>query len=154
MHTHNDCNFKIVISLLLNNFLTLTSSWTSGVITLSCKKHQTTVDNLRVVVAAQNLSIVCIVETWLSEDISVLEISIENYALVRLERWWCSHVRSHLTWEILLRGYLLVFINIVFQFCTAPHQHQFLFLIISVLYNSICHLIKFWSMLQSLQKQG
>lgn len=36
-----------------------------------------------------------------------------------------------------------VYINIVFQFCTAPHQHQFLFLIISVLYNRICHLIFF-----------
>ena len=78
MHTHNDCNFKIVISLLLNNFLTLTSSWTSGVITLSCKKHQTTVDNLRVVVAAQNLSIVCIVETWLSKDIIQTKLNIER----------------------------------------------------------------------------
>ena len=42
-------------------------------------------DDLRAVVAAQNPSIICIVESWLSEDISDLEMSIENYHLTRLD---------------------------------------------------------------------
>ena len=36
-------------------------------------------DELRVVVAAQNPSIVCIVETWLCEVISDLEISLKTF---------------------------------------------------------------------------
>ena len=41
---------------------------------------------LRAEAVANNPSIICIVETWLSENISDSEISIENYQIVRLNR--------------------------------------------------------------------
>ncbi len=66
-------------------------------------------DDLRVEVAAQNLPLccVCIVETWLSEDISDLEISIENYDVVRLDRnrhggGVLIYTHTSLTWEVLI----------------------------------------------------
>ena len=47
---------------------------------------------LRAEAVANNPSIICIVETWLSENISDSEISIENYQIARLDRnrhaWW------------------------------------------------------------------
>ena len=66
-------------------------------------------DDLRAVVAAQNPSIICIVESWLSEDISDLEMSIENYHLTRLDRnrhggGVLIYIHTSLTWEVLLRG--------------------------------------------------
>ena len=66
-------------------------------------------DDLRAVVAAQNPSIICIVESWLSEDISDLEMSIENYHLTRLDRnrhggGILIYIHASLTWEVLLRG--------------------------------------------------
>ena len=54
-------------------------------------------DELRVVMAAQTPSIVCIVESWLCETISDFELSIENYHLTRFDR-------NRLTWEVLSRG--------------------------------------------------
>ena len=65
-------------------------------------------DELRVVVAAQNPSIVCIVETWLCEVISDLEISLKNFQLVRLDRnrhggGVLIYIHSSLTWDVLLR---------------------------------------------------
>ena len=66
-------------------------------------------DDLRVVVAAQKPSIVCIVESWLSEDISDLEMSIENYHLTRLDRnrhggGVVIYIHASLTWEVLFGG--------------------------------------------------
>ena len=66
-------------------------------------------DELRVMVAAQNPSIVCIVETWLCEVISDLEISLKNFQLVRLDRnrhggGVLIYIHSSLTWDVLLRG--------------------------------------------------
>ena len=43
-------------------------------------------DELHVLVRAQNPSIVFIVESWISEDIQDCEISIEDYHIVRLDR--------------------------------------------------------------------
>ena len=66
-------------------------------------------DDLWVAVAAQKPSIVCIVESWLSEDISDLEMSIENYHLTRLDRnrhggGVVIYIHASLTWEVLFRG--------------------------------------------------
>ena len=62
-------------------------------------------DDLWVVVAAQKPSIVCIVESWLSECISDLEMSIENYHLTRLDRnrhggGVLIYIHASLTWEV------------------------------------------------------
>ena len=62
-------------------------------------------DDLRVVVAAQKPSIVCIVESWLSEGISDLEMSIENYHLTRLDQnrhggGVLIYIHASLTWEV------------------------------------------------------
>ena len=66
-------------------------------------------DELKVVVAAQNPSIVCIVETWLCDAISDFEISIKNFQLVRLDRnrhggGVLIYVHSSLNWDVLLNG--------------------------------------------------
>ena len=65
-------------------------------------------DDLRVEVAAQNPSIVCVVETWLSEDISDL-VSIQDYDVIRLDRnrhggGVLIYIHTSFTWEVLLRG--------------------------------------------------
>ena len=108
-------------------------------------------DDLRVVVAAQRPSIICIVESWLSEDISNLEMSIENYYLTRLDRnrhggGVLIYIHASLTWEILSRGANdLEFLSLsissaggLFKHCVSvlycPHPHQFPFLIIFVLH--------------------
>ena len=46
-----------------------------SILYFNCKKHPPKLHNLRVDIAALNPSVVCIVETWLLEDISDLEIS-------------------------------------------------------------------------------
>ena len=66
-------------------------------------------DELKVVVAAQNHSIVCIVETWLCDAISDFEISIKDLQLVRLERnlhvgGVLIYVHCSLNWDVLLNG--------------------------------------------------
>ena len=43
-------------------------------------------DCLRAEAAVTNPSIICIVETWLSDNISDREISIENYQIVRVDQ--------------------------------------------------------------------
>ena len=58
---------------------------------------------------ANNPSIICIVETWLSENISDSEISIENYQIARLDRnrhggGVLMYIHNSLSWEILQRG--------------------------------------------------
>lgn len=84
-------------------------------------------DDIRVKVAAQNPSVVCIVETVL-EDVSDLEISTEIYAPVRHD---CNrhgggalmYIHTSLTCKILLRGLNhpeFLSLSIVSQFCTVP----------------------------------
>ena len=43
-------------------------------------------DDLCAVIAALNPDIVCIVESWLCSDISVSEISVPGYQIIRLDR--------------------------------------------------------------------
>ena len=93
-------------------------------------------DDLRIEVAAQNPSIVCIVETWLSEDILDQEISIENYAVVRLDRnrhggGVLMYIHTSLTWEILLRGpNNLEFLSLSIRLSFSVYKHC-----VSVLYR-------------------
>ena len=59
--------------------------------------------------AAQNPSIVCIVETWLCEVILDLKILLKNFQLVRFDRnrhggGVLIYIHSSLTWDVLLRG--------------------------------------------------
>ena len=66
-------------------------------------------DELRVKVAEQNPSIICVVESWLSDDISHAEISINNYQVIRLDRnryggGILLYIIKSLTWEIILKG--------------------------------------------------
>ena len=93
-------------------------------------------DDLRIEVAAQNPSIVCIVETWLSEDILDQEISIENYDVVRLDRnrhggGVLMYIHTSLTWEILLRGQNnLEFLSLSIRLSSSVYKHC-----VSVLYR-------------------
>ena len=62
-------------------------------------------DCLRAEAAVKNPSIICIVETWLSDD---REISIENYQIVRANRnrhggGVLVYIHNALSWEILLK---------------------------------------------------
>ena len=66
-------------------------------------------DELKVVVAAQNPSIACVVETLLCDAISDFEISIKDFQLVRLDRnrhggGVLIYVHSSLNWDVLLNG--------------------------------------------------
>ena len=66
-------------------------------------------DELHVLVRAQNPSIVFIVESWISEDIQDCKISIEDYHIVRLDRnrhggGIIIYIHVSLNWEVLLRG--------------------------------------------------
>jgi len=65
-------------------------------------------DCLRAEAAVKNPSIICIVETWLSDNISDREISIENYHIVRADRnrhggGVLVYIHNALSWEILLK---------------------------------------------------
>ena len=64
---------------------------------------------LRAEAVANNPSIICIVETWLLENIFDSEISIENYQIVRLDRnthggGVLVYIHNSLSWEILQKG--------------------------------------------------
>ena len=66
-------------------------------------------DSLRAEAAANNPSIICIVETWLSENISDSEVSIENYPIARLDRnrhggGVLVYIHNSLSWKILQKG--------------------------------------------------
>ena len=65
-------------------------------------------DELKVVVAVQNPSIICVVETWLCDAISDFEISIKDLQLVRLDRnrqeGVIIYVHFSLNWDVLLNG--------------------------------------------------
>ena len=43
-------------------------------------------DELRLVCMSEQPDVVCIVETWLDENILESEISVDNYSVVRLDR--------------------------------------------------------------------
>ena len=66
-------------------------------------------DLLKAEVVAHNPSVICIVESWLSENIDDNEISIDNYHITRLDRnrhggGVLAYVHNSLTCEILLKG--------------------------------------------------
>jgi len=43
-------------------------------------------DELRIIVESQRPSVICVVETWLSEEVSDQEISLSEYQVTRLDR--------------------------------------------------------------------
>ena len=66
-------------------------------------------DELRAVTEAENLDIVCIVETWLSNEISDSELTINNYQILRLDRdrhggGVIMYIHSSLTPKVLSAG--------------------------------------------------
>ena len=88
-------------------------------------------DELHVLVRAQNPSIVFIVESWISEDIQDCEISIEDYRIVRLDRnrhggGIIIYIHVSLNWEVLLRG---------------PNNLEFIALSISPVFSNVKHCV-------------
>ena len=88
-------------------------------------------DELHVLVRAQNPSIVFIVESWISEDIQDCEISIEDYHIVRLDRnrhggGIIIYIHVSLNWEVLLRG---------------PNNLEFIALSISPVFSNVKHCV-------------
>jgi len=60
-------------------------------------------------VSERKPSIVCVVESWLSDEISDKEIEIESYTIVRLDRnrqggGVIMYIHTLLSWRVLLRG--------------------------------------------------
>ena len=112
-------------------------------------------DNLKAEIAAQNPTIVCIVETWLSEDISDLEISIENYDVARFDRnrhggGVLIYIHTSLTWEVMLRGpNSLEFLSLSIRSPCSVYKHY-----VSVLYrppsSPVSFFDKFYTTLQQL----
>ena len=67
-------------------------------------------DSLRAETLVRSPSIICIVESWLSEDIMDSEIAIDGYQLVRLDRnrhggGVLAYIHNSLTWDIVLKGF-------------------------------------------------
>ena len=63
-------------------------------------------DNLTAICCASNPDIVCIVESWLSGDISDDEIALSGYSIVRLDRNWHGGgiLRSSLSFHVTVSG--------------------------------------------------
>ena len=66
-------------------------------------------DSLRAEALVRTPSIICIVETWLSEDILDSEIAIDGYQIVRLDRnrhggGVLAYIHNSLTWDIVLKA--------------------------------------------------
>lgn len=57
-----------------------------SVVYFSCRSLPPKIDKLAALCTANNPDIVCLVETWLSDDILDSEVTVHNYSLIRLER--------------------------------------------------------------------
>ena len=67
-------------------------------------------DSLRAESLVRTPSIICIVESWLSEDIMDSEIAIDGYQIMRLDRnrhggGVLAYIHNSLTWDIVLKGF-------------------------------------------------
>ena len=84
-------------------------------------------DDLYLIAETQNPSMICIVESWLSDEIIDCELSIENYTLTRLDRnrhggGLLVYVHASLNWEILLEGSELEFLALsISSPCDVKH---------------------------------
>ena len=101
-------------------------------------------------VLSQKPDLICIVETWLCEDVSDNELSLPDYQLYRLDRnrhggGIMLYAHSSLSCKVLLQGgpfnleFLVLSVSaasVSHKFCIClfyrPRHHQFLFLIIFV----------------------
>ena len=96
-------------------------------------------DGLYLIAETQNPSMICIVVSWLSDEIIDCELSIENYTLTKLDRnrhggGLLVYVHASLNWENLLESSELEFLalsisylvmsNIVCHFWTDLLLHQ------------------------------
>ena len=52
----------------------------------NCRNILPKLDEFVALCAANNPDVICIVETWLCEDVSDNEVSIPDYSIVRLDR--------------------------------------------------------------------
>ena len=90
------------------------------------------IDLLRAEVIAANFpSVVCIVESWLSEEIEDSEVSIDDYQLIRLDRnrhggGVLLYIHNSLTWEPVIKG---------------PNELELLAISISSTHSSVKHCI-------------
>lgn len=109
-------------------------------------------DELRANVASQKPHVVCIVETWLSDDVTDHELLLFDYQLQRLDRnrhgsGILVYVHNSLSYKVLLQGgphnleFLALSVStknnkhcLYLSFLPPPPHHQFLFLIIFVLH--------------------
>ena len=90
------------------------------------------IDLLRAEVIAANFpSVVCIVESWLSEEIEDSEVSIDDYQLIQLDRnrhggGVLLYIHNSLTWEPVIKG---------------PNELELLAISISSTHSSVKHCI-------------
>ena len=87
-------------------------------------------DELRATMSTQHPHIVCVVETWLSPDISDNELQISDYQLVRLDR-------DRHGGGILMYVHFSVYFKVLIF--SGPYNLEFLAL--SLFFQNLCHFL-------------
>ena len=86
-------------------------------------------DDLKILVETKSPSAICIVETWLSDDVNDSEISIQNYHITRHDRnrhggGVLIYIHNSLFWDVLSKGCNdLEFIALSVRSCHSSAKH-------------------------------